>query len=398
MSMTGSIRVLVAAEGSGGHLIPALEMSRVLAGFGAQVTLLYACRKPTAPLLQQLIHDARIDGVQTAPLRLRSVGGAQRWIQRLWQAVWIWRLTRERLKTLAPHVVVGFGGWWSVPVILAARQQGIPVLIHEQNVRLGRANRLLIRRHWVDQAAVSFESTRQELNGTPAVVTGLPIRRVIGMARREDAARQFHLDPQRQTVLVLGGSQGSKPVNHLVQQTLGLLSREERDAWQFIHLTGAADSTEIQRAYAAAGVRAWVAPHLLEMAWAYALADIVVARAGASTIAELARCGMPSILVPYPYAAGHQRDNAALVESAGAGVQLEEAAATPPRLHSLLWQLFANQGLRQTMGERMRSLAKPEATYHLASAVIGMAQVPAERAASGVPALEKRNEACLRYT
>ena len=360
------MRILVVAEGSGGHLIPALEMSRALTNQQAHVTLLYARRTPTAQLLQQLIHDARMDGVHVWPIRLPS--GRRVW-RKLWQAGRMWRLAQERLEIWQPHVVVGFGGWLSIPVVLAARQRRIPIVIHEQNVRLGKANRFLVRRHWVDRAALSFEKTGEELNGTPATVTGLPIRRVLGLACREDAARQFKLDPARPTILVLGGSQGSQAVNRIACRMLSRLTDEQQRTWQFIHLTGGSDYAEVQSAYERAGVRAWIAPHLVERAWAYALADVVIARAGASTIAELAHCGTPSILIPYPYASGHQRDNARVVEEAEAGVRLEEAEATPQRLHGLLWQFFANEHLRRTMGERMHVLAQPDATHRLAETV-----------------------------
>jgi UDP-N-acetylglucosamine--N-acetylmuramyl-(pentapeptide) pyrophosphoryl-undecaprenol N-acetylglucosamine transferase len=302
-------------------------------------------------------------------------------------------MAQERFTMFRPHVVVGFGGWLAVPVVLAARQRRIPVLLHEQNVRLGRANQFLLP--WASQMALSFpacaapsttnggaagrEPTPAQLNGTPGVVTGLPIRHTVGTADRGDAARGFGLEPQLLTVFVLGGSQGSRAINRLVCAMLGELSWPERLTWQFIHLTGPHDPAMVQQAYAALSLRCWVAPSLANVADAYALADVVIARAGGSTIAELACVGTPAVLIPYPHARGHQRANAQHVEAIGAGVLLEEARATPQRLRDAVRRLLSDARLRHLMGTQMQTLARPDATQQLASAVVTLARTHAQR-------------------
>jgi UDP-N-acetylglucosamine--N-acetylmuramyl-(pentapeptide) pyrophosphoryl-undecaprenol N-acetylglucosamine transferase len=296
---------------------------------------------------------------------------------RLWQTGVVWRVACRHLQAFGPDVVVGFGGWFCVPVGLAARHYRIPLLIHEQNVGLGRANRFLLK--WAAQAALSFEATRAQLNGTPHVVTGLPIRHQIGMIDRESAARQCGLNPEARTVLILGGSQGSRPINRLVCQALAGLAEEERTGWQFIHLSGALDEAALRQAYASLGLRSCVAAHLEEMACAYALADLVVARAGASTITELARCGIPAVLIPYPHAGGHQRENARLIESIGGGVWLEEATATPDALLGLVRGLLSDERLRRKQGEQIRLLARPDATNALATTILDLARRDAQR-------------------
>jgi UDP-N-acetylglucosamine--N-acetylmuramyl-(pentapeptide) pyrophosphoryl-undecaprenol N-acetylglucosamine transferase len=284
----------------------------------------------------------------------------------------VWRLAHKRIQAVQPQAVVGFGGWLSVPILLAARQRHIPVLVHEQNVSLGRANRFLLR--WADQMAVSFEDTCARLNGTPWTVTGVPIRSTIGLVSRKVACDRFGLDAKAPTILVLGGSQGSGAINRLVCEMFRELAAEDQAAWQFLHLTGAKDYAAVQQTAATFGIRGLVATHLVDMASAYALADVVVARAGASTIAELARCGIPAILIPYPHAGAHQRANARLIESVGGGVWLEEATATPRRVRGLLRWLLSDECLRRTMGERMRTLAKPHAAQQLAAAIVKLAQ------------------------
>ena len=154
-----------------------------------------------------------------------------------------------------------------------------------------------------------------------------------------------------------------------------MLTPEERASWQFLHLTGPSDCEHVRRAYAEADIAtAWVQPYFSDMAYAYALADVVIARAGASTIAELARCGKPALLIPYPYARAHQRDNVQLVEAVGGGVWLDEATLTPQRLAELVRRLVTDARLRGMMGEQMHTLATPEATEQLAGAICRLAR------------------------
>lgn len=365
------MRVLVAAEGSGGHVIPALELSRALASRQAAVRLLYAQRRQLGSLMPQVMEGIPAGSLEAYPVAVKAPqAGAARELSRLWQTGVVWRVAHRHLSAFRPHVVAGFGGWFCLPVMLAARQRGISTLLHEQNVALGRANRLLS--HWVDTCAVSFEATVRELNGSPRVVTGLPVRQAIGTVRREEAAPRLGLEPDRRTVLILGGSQGSRTLNRLALEMLGGLTEAERLRWQVIHLTGAAKA-DMRQAYGSAGLKALVLPHLADMAGAYALADVVITRAGASTIAELARAGLPAILIPYPYAGGHQRENAKLVESIGAGVWFEESVLTPARLLDAVRHILADERVRRMMVDAIRTLAVPDAAQRLASTVLALA-------------------------
>lgn len=411
VTMESALRVLLVAEGSGGHVIPALEVASSLTARGAQATLLYVQRPQLWGLLSSMMAAIARQGVELVPLALDAPaphrGGpwvmrrARFWWRRLGQAVRVWRMARRQLRRRQPDIVVGFGGWVCVPVTFAARWSRIPMLLHEQNVSLGQANRFLMR--WADEVALSFPwrgvapparrdheppapaPTRggpggRARNGAPRgrpswVVTGLPIRRAIGTVSRQDAAQQLGCDPSTPTIVVLGGSQGAQAINRLVCQALATLTPEERASWQFIHLTGQADCAWVQQAYAHAGMRtAWVQPYFSDMAYAYALADVVVARAGASTIAELARCGKPALLIPYPYARAHQRENVQLVEAVGGGVWLDEATLTPTRLAELMRTLVKDERLRGIMGAQMHTLETPEATEQLAGAICRLAR------------------------
>lgn len=373
-----ALRVLLVAEGTGGHLIPAVEVAAVLAAQQADVLLLYAGRPQTATLMQELMQETDPRRIQRVPV---SVPRPPAWCPRqAWrgvQAVRVWWIVRRHLHGFRPNVVAGFGGWFCVPAILAARLRRLPVLVHEQNVRLGRANRFL--RHHVDQMALSFDVTGRQLNGTRRLVTGLPIRQAIGRVSREEAARHFEMDPRAPTVVILGGSQGSRAINRLVCGMAEGLTGEERTSWRVLHLTGPDDHAAIRQRYAALGVQGLVLPHVAQMAAVYAMADVVVARAGASTIAELARCGTPAVLVPYPYANGHQRDNARLAESVGGAVWLEEGAATPDLLRLAVRRILQDARLRRRMADQIRTLARPDAAQRLADVILTLAGTHAER-------------------
>jgi UDP-N-acetylglucosamine--N-acetylmuramyl-(pentapeptide) pyrophosphoryl-undecaprenol N-acetylglucosamine transferase len=156
-------------------------------------------------------------------------------------------------------------------------------------------------------------------------------------------------------------------------QIVALLSSEERRTWQVLHLVGSSDEPMVSQAYTTRRVSAWVAPFLVEMEAAYAQADVVIARSGASTIAELARCGTPAILIPYPYAGGHQRANARLVEAMGGGLMMEESEASPERVLAAIRRMLADARLRSMMGTQMRGLDCSDAAERLTDAIVEVA-------------------------
>lgn len=365
MGSDSRLKVLLVAEGSGGHLIPALQVAHTLAGSGAQATVWYAQRAQTAPLALALAQQAREASVQIDAI---PDDASTNPLARLWRCRALWRRAERCFDTFAPDVVVGFGGWMSAPIVLAARARGIGCLLHEQNVVMGRTNRLLSR--WVNRVAVSFKETQPTVRWTPSVMTGLPVRRAIGQMTRAEAAARFQFDPERPTLLVLGGSQGSRCINRLMLELVGQLSAEERRAWQIVHMTGSAEEQTVREAYAARQLRAWVGGFLPDMEAAYAHADLVVGRAGASTIAELARCGMPAILIPYPHAGGHQRANARAVEAVGGGIVIEESEATVERLLADVRKLLGDARLRAMMGRQIQAMRCSDAAERITDAIV----------------------------
>lgn len=363
------LKVLLVAEGSGGHLIPALEVANALARAGARTQLWYAQRAQTAPLASALALASGQPSVDVSPIPIER---ARTLLDRLRHCTRLWSKSQQCFDTFAPDVVVGFGGWVSAPVVLAARRRGISCMLHEQNVMMGRTNRWLAR--WVDQVMVSFRETQRALRSTRSVVTGMPVRDAIGRSSRTAQAARFGFNAARPTLLVLGGSQGSQAINQLMLDLVSYLSAEERSQWQVLHITGTADAQRIGEVYARWGLHAYVAPYLVEMDAAYAQADLVLARAGASTVAELARSGKPAILIPYPYAGGHQSANARAVESAGGGIILQEREATPERLLRFFRMLLPDKRLCDEMGARIRGLAVPDAAQQITRAIVEVGQ------------------------
>ncbi|MBI4596844.1 MAG: UDP-N-acetylglucosamine--N-acetylmuramyl-(pentapeptide) pyrophosphoryl-undecaprenol N-acetylglucosamine transferase [Candidatus Omnitrophica bacterium] len=360
------MKALLVADGSGGHLSPALEVAAYLAREGAVPQVWYA-QRPHARAMLAGVCDAWPSSVEIAPIPVAP----SRLIGRLWQCGQLWHKAHRWFDACDPDVVVGFGGWVSAPVLAAAKSRRIACLLHEQNVVMGRANRWLAP--WVDRITLSFPETQPGLAGRPTIITGLPIRGSIGHLASAATRERFGFDAQRPTVLVLGGSQGASAINRLMMAALPLLSPRERSTWQVIHLAGAADAPDVEAAYHDAQVSAWVAPFLSDMAAAYAVADLAIGRAGACTIGELARCGTPAILIPYPYAGRHQRANAALVETVGGGLMIEQAEATPERLLAAARRLLSDERLRAVMGGHMRSLDSGDATQRLGSAILDLA-------------------------
>lgn len=377
MENAALLRALLVADGSGGHLIPALQVARALVRQGVRTKMWYAQRQQTAGLSRALIDESLDVPIEVDPIAVPLPGHL---LGRFWQCGQLWHRAQSCFETFAPDVVVGFGGWISAPVVLAAclrrgrqaKQQRIGCLLHEQNVVLGRANRWLAR--WVDEVAVSFDATQSMLGGRRSVITGMPVREVIGACSRAQGAQRFGVDPERPTLLVLGGSQGARAVNHLMVRAAARFSSEERQRWQVLHVTGAMDELSVRRAYEAAGTTAWVAPFLVEMEAAYAQADVVIARAGASTIAELARCGTPAVLIPYPYAGGHQRANAQLVEALGGALMIEEADATPDRVLGAARRILTDRRLREMMGAQMRVVHCEHAAERLTQTIVELAR------------------------
>ncbi len=261
------------------------------------------------------------------------------------------------VRRFRPCAVVGMGGYSSGPVIVAARLTRCPALLIEPNIFPGLTNRLLTR--WVARAAVAFEETARSF-GSRAVVTGIPIR------------REFHQVPpwkpsaEPLRVLVFGGSRGSRPINQVVCDALNSLP----PGLQMTHQTGRDDVEWVRQRYQAAGAQGRVREYLEDMPVELAAADLVIARAGASTVAEITAAGRASILIPLPTAADdHQRKNARSLEQQGAALVREQAELEGKELAVLLAQLDSDRNRLQCMADASRRLARPDSAERITDLV-----------------------------
>ncbi|TBR17472.1 UDP-N-acetylglucosamine--N-acetylmuramyl-(pentapeptide) pyrophosphoryl-undecaprenol N-acetylglucosamine transferase [bacterium] len=345
------MRALIASGGTGGHFYPGYALARELAARGHESLFLLRKGDPAGPRLDAL-------GLPWTELDL---SGLPRRPSKAWltlpvrTARGLWTV-RAIVRAWQPDVVVGMGGYLTLPAALAGRLRGVPVVLHESNAVLGLANRLC--RPLSDALALGLPSAE----GTKGVLTGTPLRpELLERGEAEPARRGLGLDPALTTVLVLGGSQGARALNRLAAPALAA-ARASVGTLQALHLAGKDGETEARAAYAAAQVPAVVLSYLDGMDRAYAASELAVCRAGASTLAELAAQRLPALLVPYPHAAGdHQDANARVLESAGAALRLPEAGLDAARLGAAAASVLGSTEKRRAMADAYASLGLPPA-------------------------------------
>lgn len=367
------MRVLIAGGGTGGHLFPGVAIAEELRARdpAAAVQFVGTARGLEARVLPELGWDLAL--IQVSGLKTVGVVGALRGLVRLPRALW---QARRIVKQFRPDAVIGVGGYASGPVVLMARLRGVPTAICEQNSIPGLTNKILGR--VVRRVFLSFAESQRFFKAGKVALTGNPVRREL-MARLTAAAAQPRDAEAPLTVFVSGGSLGAVAVNELASQALIELARTRRLA--IIHQTGAADVDKITARYREAGVDAEVHAFIKDMAAQYARADLIVCRAGATTVAELAIAGKPAVFIPYPFAADdHQTKNAREMAEAGAARSYRQADLTAAALAEALAPLLDDPAARAAMGAAMRGLARPGA----AAAVIDWcaAQKPAQAPAS----------------
>jgi UDP-N-acetylglucosamine--N-acetylmuramyl-(pentapeptide) pyrophosphoryl-undecaprenol N-acetylglucosamine transferase len=295
---------------------------------------------------------------------VKTVGalGAVRGLYRVPRAVW---QSRRILKRFRPDAVIGVGGYASFPAVVAAWLRRVPTAILEQNSIPGLSNKVLGR--LVRRVFLAFEHTRRFFKAKKIEMTGNPIRRAIAQAALESP----HPPPigvggwgggsRLLRVFVFGGSQGASAVNQLVVDAMIELGRRGL-AVDLVHQTGEADLEKTAARYRDAGIAADCRAFIQAMAEEYRKADLVVARAGATTVAELTAIGRPAILIPYPFAAdNHQEINAAELVAAGGARMYRQAELTGAALADAIAELAADPAARERMGNVMRGLGRPQA-------------------------------------
>jgi UDP-N-acetylglucosamine--N-acetylmuramyl-(pentapeptide) pyrophosphoryl-undecaprenol N-acetylglucosamine transferase len=350
-----TLRLLIAGGGTGGHLFPGVALAEELRARapGAAIRFVGTRRGIEARVLPQLGWD--LDLIEVSGLKTVGALGAVRGLARLPRAL---VQARRVVRAFAPDAVIGVGGYASGPVVLMARLAGIPTAICEQNSIPGLTNKILGR---VARAVfVSFEGTRRFFKPDRTTLSGNPVRRELVAKLLDAGTPPPPASDRRVHVLVSGGSLGAVAVNDLAAEALIELSRAIPLA--IVHQTGDKGLDATRRRYADAGLDADVRAFVTDMASAYHHADLIVGRAGATTVAELAITGKPAVFIPYPFAAdNHQEINAREMASAGAALSFPQAELTAGKLAAALRPLLTDAELRATMGARMKALARPGA-------------------------------------
>jgi UDP-N-acetylglucosamine--N-acetylmuramyl-(pentapeptide) pyrophosphoryl-undecaprenol N-acetylglucosamine transferase len=342
------LNLVIVAGGTGGHLFPGIAVAQAFQSRpGVRVTFLTTPK----PVTVQILERYRLTWQGVASRALKGEGLFSR-LRTLFGLPGCILEARSRLKTLKPHLVLGMGGHAAGPVGVAAYTLGIPLAIHEQNAIPGTTNRWLAR--FARRVFLSFPDDGGHFPAEKSLWTGNPIR-------GEFFAPQGARPPTPFTVMLMGGSQGAR---HLNLETLAALPRlaDLKDRLRFLHLTGEADYEQAQAGYRQAGFAAEVAAFSPEVASWMAQAHLLVCRAGASSLAELAAAGRAALLVPYPFAANnHQEHNARFFETAGAAEVILNKDFTGVLLAGKIRQLMAEPERLARMEAASRSLAKPDA-------------------------------------
>lgn len=370
-----------AGGGTGGHLYPGLSVLNVLHNGPITCDVSFFCTQK--PMDRDILNAARVEAV---PLSVRPMP------TRPWKVpgfLWRWhesvQLCLRRFKLRRPAAVVGAGGYASGPPVQAARQLGIPAFLLNPDAVPGRANRHMARRGGLSGVFAQWEVTREHFPDSVEVfVTGCPVREGFRESRKASPAQArqiFGLEPERPTLLVTGASQGARTINEAMMQLAGELSE---NSWQLLHLSGPADAPRVEQACKDAvkrssrGFSYAVLPFTDRMPMAMAAADLVVSRAGASTLSELQAAGKPSILLPYPYHRDqHQRHNAMVLVEAGAAHLLDDAkdaGRNARQLWPVLQTLMGSDDARRKMTNAAERLDRPDATHQIADRLLQTVQ------------------------
>jgi len=359
------MRMIVTGGGTGGHLFPGIAVAEaVMARFAGSEVLFVG----TERLIDQKALANR--SFQVAAIRSRGLKGMG-FLARLGALLLVPVSVVAAMRMIMrfkPEVVFGVGGYVTGPVVLAARLMEVPTAIHEQNSVPGLANRMLGR--VVKRVLLSIPGSERYFPAGKCKLSGNPVRSEL-LLKGAAAANEKMLS---NTLLVLGGSQGAHRVNTLVVEAIEAAAQQLPADFSVIHQTGASDEGWVRERYAAMGVKARVAAFFDDMASLYGEAGMVVSRAGATSLAEMAVFGRPSILIPYPYAADdHQFGNARYLADAGGALLRREGELDGAKLAGDLIELMNSMAKRVEMGGMARKLSLPGATEAIVDELVALA-------------------------
>ncbi len=345
-----ALRVAMAGGGTGGHLFPGVAVAQEFMKRNPNSRIVFIS---TGNQLERAVLGRA--GFELTCIRAEGMKGRGTWRQlraffKLPAAV---LASLRILRRLRPDLILGLGSYSAGPAVLGAKLLGIPIVLHEQNIFPGITNKTVAR--FAKRICVSFAETSAYFKADKVRLTGNPVRQeILDLIKVPEQTRQTF------TVLVVGGSQGAHRLNQAVVEALASL--QHRDRLVFVHQTGAADESTVQNAYRQQGLPATVRSFFEDMGRQYQQADLIVCRAGATTVAEITAIGKPAIFIPYPYAADdHQRYNAKALADAGAAEMILEKDLTAALLADRINYYAANRGELATMARHAVEFGKPAA-------------------------------------
>jgi UDP-N-acetylglucosamine--N-acetylmuramyl-(pentapeptide) pyrophosphoryl-undecaprenol N-acetylglucosamine transferase len=362
------LRVLIAGGGTGGHLFPGIAFARALLARVPDALVSFA---GTAQGLETRVVPREgfpLDVIRSAGLKGKSATALVRGMALLPMSAWdAWRVVATR----RPHIVIGLGGYSAGPIVLVAAARGIPTLLMEQNAVPGLTNRLLAR--IVRAAAVTYDSTLSYF-GAKGFVSGNPVRPEFFEGGDADGRITLGTPRAAARILIFGGSQGAHAINMAMVEAAPDLAAAAISLG-ITHQTGTRDLDVVRHAYRQAGLAARVEPFLYEMHREVKAADLLVCRAGATTLAEIAAAGRPAILVPLPTATDdHQRRNAEVLARAGAADLIEQCDLTGAVLADRILAIVGDPARRARMGAAVAALARPDAAAVIVDRTLELVQ------------------------
>ena len=357
------MRIVIAGGGTGGHLFPGIAIAEEIMARGNNHKVVFIGTKKGIEhrMLGQLgyeLQEIEIEGVKGRGLKA-LINAAYQIPHSMWQS-------RQILKRFCPDVVIGVGGYASGPAVVAAAMMRIPTAIAEQNAIPGITNRILSK--FANLIFVTYAQTKEWFPPSKVIVSGNPVRKVF-------AGGRVHAKEEKQyrQLLIFGGSQGAAAIN---KNTIAMLPqlRKMKDKLRVLHQTGDREFQIVKQAYEQQGLVAQVTPFIVNMADAYKEADLIICRAGATSIAEITAAGKAAILIPFPFAANdHQTKNAEVLDCAGASVIIKEHELTGESLFGVIEGLLSNKKKLRLMEEASAKLGNIKAAAKIVDACMELA-------------------------
>jgi len=368
------MKVVIAGGGTGGHLFPGIAVAEEFREREAEAEILFA----------GTVHgiESRVIPREGFPIKfIRAEGIIGKSFFKKIKATFVFLLSIydsfRIIRFVRPSAVIGVGGYASAGMLLAARFKGIPTMILEQNSVAGFANRFLGR--FVDAIAVTYQESINSFPPEKTFLTGNPVRKHLLGKNEQKADALFALDKDLFTVFISGGSLGASSINTAIIEGLNYLL-DLRQNIQFLHQTGEKDCETVTEAYRRLGFKGTVVPFIYQMAEAYTAADMVISRAGATTLAEITAIGKPALLIPYPYAASnHQEFNARKLEDMGAARVMLDRKLNGEALAEAIRELYSDEHARNEMQNASAVFGKTDAAEKVVDIALSLIRKRGEK-------------------